>query len=240
MTKSSVEGPKGLLRLDLSLQCASQPDDQELTESDAYSNTSHCVEVVVDQTLKPDRIINTGGWEIEWSHLNSLDTPPGVDPLQNFSLLFDIVSTFLVSLGGSHLEATHEVEGDNTVLLDMTAGVWDSTPRLWKMSCRVSRGWNLPLYARIILDIISAVEILIIIPVFIAERAETTALEVLLDEVDDILDCKRWEASLSLCTSVSTHLEIKVVSIALNQFLRQFLLQELSQFVGINEGQRNQ
>ena len=131
MRNSSVEGPECLLRLDLSLQSASQPDDQELTESDAYSNTSHCVEVVVDQTLKPDRIINTGGGEIEWSHLNSLDTPPGVDPLQNFSLLFDIVSTFLVSLGGSHLEATHEVEGDNTVLLDMTAGVWDSTPRLW-------------------------------------------------------------------------------------------------------------
>ena len=39
-------------------------------------------------------------------------------------------------------------------------------------------------------------EILIIIPVFVAERAEATALEVLLDEVDDILDCKRLEASL--------------------------------------------
>ena len=82
-------------------------------------------------------------------------------------------------------------------------------------------------------------EILIIIPVFVAQRAEATALEVLLDEVDDILDCKRLEASLSLCTSVSTHLEIKGVSIALNQFLRQFLLQELSQFVGINKAQRN-
>ena len=90
-----------------------------------------------------------------------------------------------------------------------------------KMSCWVSRAWNLPLYARIIFDIVSAVEILIIIPVFIAQRAETTALEVLLDEVDDIL-------------------EIKVISVALDQFLRQFLLQELSQFVGINEGQRNQ
>ena len=65
MTKSSVEGPECLLRLYLSLQSAGQPDDQELTESDAYSNASHCVEVVVDQTLKPDRIINTGGLEIE-------------------------------------------------------------------------------------------------------------------------------------------------------------------------------
>ena len=82
-------------------------------------------------------------------------------------------------------------------------------------------------------------EILIIIPVFIAERAETTALEVLLDEVDDILNCKRLEASLIYHYYVSTHLEIKVVSIALDQFLRQFLLQELSQFVGINETQRN-
>ena len=82
-------------------------------------------------------------------------------------------------------------------------------------------------------------EILIIIPVFIAERAETTALEVLLDEVDDILDCKRLEASLIYHYYVSTHLEIKVVSVALDQFLRQFLLQELSQFVGINKAQRN-
>ena len=47
------------------------------------------------------------------------------------------------------------------------------------------------------------------------------------------------EASLIYHYYVSTHLEIKVVSIALNQFLRQFLLQELSQFVGINKAQRN-
>ena len=39
-------------------------------------------------------------------------------------------------------------------------------------------------------------EILIIIPVFVAQRAEATTLEVLLDEVDDVLKYKRLEASL--------------------------------------------
>ena len=79
---------------------------------------------------------------------------------------------------------------------------------------------SLPFYARIILNLVSAVEIFIVIPVFIASRAETTALEVLLNKVDNVL-------------------EVKVVSVALDQFLRQFLLQELSQFVGINKAQRD-
>ena len=58
----------------------------------------------------------------------------------------------------------------------------------------------LPFYAGIILDIVSASEVFIIIPVFVAKRAEATALEVLLNKVDDILDCKRLqlEAPLSL------------------------------------------
>ena len=96
--------------------------------------------------------------------------------------------------------------------------------------------WNLPFYAGIILDIISAGEVFIIIPVFVAKRAEATALKVLLNKVDDILDCKRLQLEAPL-SGISTHLEIKVVSVALDQFLRQFLLQELSQFVGINKAQ---
>ena len=77
---------------------------------------------------------------------------------------------------------------------------------------------EVPFYTGIILNIVCAVEIFIIIPVFVANRAKAAALEVLLNEVDNVL-------------------EVKVVSIALDQFLRQLLLQELSQFVGINEPQ---
>ena len=65
MTKSSVEGPECLLRLDLSLQSARQPDDQELTESDAYSNASHSVEISENQALQSDRIINTAEGAME-------------------------------------------------------------------------------------------------------------------------------------------------------------------------------
>ena len=50
--KLSVEGPQGLLRLDLTLQSPRQPNDQKLTESDADGNTSHSVEVVVNQSLQ--------------------------------------------------------------------------------------------------------------------------------------------------------------------------------------------
>ena len=83
--------------------------------------------------------------------------------------------------------------------------------------------WNLPFYAGIILDIISAGEVFIIIPVFVAKRAEATALKVLLNKVDDILDCKKLQLEAPL-SGIWTHLEIKVVSVALDQFLRQFLL----------------
>ena len=83
-----------------------------------------------------------------------------------------------------------------------------------------NRSRYVPFYAGVILHIVSAVEILIIIPVFVADRAETAALKVLLNKVDNVL-------------------EVQVVSVALDQFLRQFLLQELSQFVGINKAQRD-
>ena len=56
MTKNgsqfSVQGPEGLLGLDLTLQSPRQPNDQKLTEGDADGNTSHSVEVVVNQSLQ--------------------------------------------------------------------------------------------------------------------------------------------------------------------------------------------
>ena len=55
----SVEGPERLLRLYLTLQGTSQPDDQKLTESDADGNASHRVEVVVDQSLQHDTSIKS-------------------------------------------------------------------------------------------------------------------------------------------------------------------------------------
>ena len=55
----SVEGPERLLRLYLTLQGTSQPDDQKLTESDADGNASHSVEVVVDQSLQHDTSIKS-------------------------------------------------------------------------------------------------------------------------------------------------------------------------------------
>ena len=55
----SVQGPESLLGLDLTLQSPRQPDDQELAESDADSNASHSVEVVVDQPLEHETIIKS-------------------------------------------------------------------------------------------------------------------------------------------------------------------------------------
>ena len=74
----------------------------------------------------------------------------------------------------------------------------------------------LPLYAGIFF---SAVEVLIVVPVLVPEAAESTTLEVLLYKVDNIL-------------------EVKVVPVALDQLLGQLLLEELSQFVRVDEAQR--
>ena len=49
--KFSVQGPETLLRLNLTLQSASQPDNEKLAESNADSDASHSVQVVVDQSL---------------------------------------------------------------------------------------------------------------------------------------------------------------------------------------------
>jgi len=98
------------------------------------------------------------------------------------------------------IEAAHEV--DERAVVAVAAGV----------------GHAAPLHAGVVLLVLRAVEVLVLAPVQVALAADAAALEVLLDQVDDVL-------------------EVEVVSVALYQLVRQLVLEELSQLVGVDEPQ---
>ena len=98
------------------------------------------------------------------------------------------------------VEAAHEV--DERAVVAVAAGV----------------GHAAPLHAGVVFLVLRAVEVLVLAPVQVTLAADAAALEVLLDQVDDVL-------------------EVEVVSVALYQLVRQLVLEELSQLVGVDEAQ---
>ena len=79
-------------------------------------------------------------------------------------------------------------------------------------------GHAAPLHAGVVFLVLRAVEVLVLAPVQVALAADAAALKVLLDQVDNVL-------------------EVEVVSVALYQLVRQLVLEELSQLVGVDEAQ---
>ena len=121
----SVERPESLLRLDLTLESPGKPDDQQLAEGDPYRHPAYCVEVVLYQSLQHrSEITDKSNTNI---HLNGLYTASGVDLRHHVSNIFSPV-LFLLPQGGLDLEAAHEVEGNNALLVHMATRVRNSAP----------------------------------------------------------------------------------------------------------------
>ena len=122
----SVEGPESLLRLDLTLESPGEPDDKQLAEGDPYRHPAYCVEVVLYQSLQHRSEITDDKSNTN-IHLNSLYTASSVDLRHHVSNIFSPV-LLLLPQSGLDLEAAHEVEGHNAVLVHMTTGVRNSAP----------------------------------------------------------------------------------------------------------------